>query len=332
MENVGNKRLRPIVFFLIKIAIAFGIVSWIIGKGKLDFGLFAQFFQDRAGDWIIALILLAVVVFLCSYRWKTILDIKAEVPYGRVVGNVWIGLLFSPLLPGMVSGDVVRIAYGRTLDKKLSFDYLISSVLMDRIFGLMGLALISGIVSLTLGDRWEGLSWGIKQLILFNISILTLFLVFVFLFLSKKKGQECVGNKLGMIPFIGAFTAKVFAQFCMIGKRRRVVFSCLFVSVIAQSIEIFVFWFLSHSNIAGRPELLDVAILFPVGMIAVSIPITPLGFGVGHLVFYELFALYGIREGANYFNAFILTHLVNGFWGLFPYLFGRSKVLGRRRF
>jgi hypothetical protein len=100
-----------------------------------------------------------------SYRWKLLLEVKSQgkLPGKKIVGLTWIGLLFSSILPGAVTGDVLKVVYARNLDPTLSKTYLITSALMDRIIGLLGLLFLLGFFSIINykdlvmhGPAWRG--------------------------------------------------------------------------------------------------------------------------------------------------------------------------------
>ena len=58
----------------------------------------------------------------------------------------------------------------------------------------------------------------------------------------------------------------------------------------------------------------------PIGMMAVAVPISPAGLGVGHAIFDGLFKLYGTFNGASLFNLYFLTTISVNLMGIFPYL------------
>ena len=51
-------------------------------------------------------------------------------------------------LPGVVTGDVVKLLYVKDMHKNFSKTYLLTSVFIDRIIGLCGLLFLTGFISI----------------------------------------------------------------------------------------------------------------------------------------------------------------------------------------
>ena len=69
--------------------------------------------------------------------------------------------------------------------------------------------------------------------------------------------------------------------------------------------------------------------LIPLGLITTAIPISPAGIGVGHVAFENLYNLFGLKEGANIFNLFIINQILVYLLGFFPFLFYRRKRVAK---
>ena len=320
------------MIFFLKLALAGILIYWPIREGKLDFSLFGKLIETRPEDWLLALLILIVISCLATYRWKCILEIKTKsrISYWQMIKVNWIGQLFNPILPGSVSGDVVKVWYAKDIDKSLSTDYLFSSIIIDRIFGFTSLVLVMGFASYWSWGELLARSPEMINIMFANIGIFVLFLGLIVFLLLPKRIQNPLQNLMGKIPWFGPLANRMIGHFWLIGEKRSSMGLCFAISIVCQMAGIFVFWFLSHPYFSSPFSLLDTAVIYPLGMIIVSIPITPLGLGVGHIAFDKLFGLYGISGGANFFNAYILTHTVNYVLGVFPYLLGRKRVAWKK--
>ena len=326
-----DKKGKNLLIFFSKLAIACILIAWPIKQGKLDFNLLKEFLHHRSLDWLLALSILIAASFVSSYRWKYILDLKArsKVSYWQTVKINWIGLFFNPLLPGSASGDMVKILYARDMDKNLTPGYLFSSVLIDRIFGLISLIIIMGLASCLSWNKLMAISQEMEQLVWFNMGLFFCACGLICFLLSPKKIQNPIKKVLAIIPWVGIPISKLLDHFWFIGKKKSSIPFCILLSIPCQSLSIFVFWFLSHPYLASQISPLDLAVIYPLGFIIISIPITPMGLGLGHIVFDKLFDFYNISGGANYFNAYILTHIIKYMLGIFPYLLSRKKLSSR---
>ncbi len=128
-------------------------------------------------------------------------------------------------------------------------------------------------------------------------------------------------NIFSKIPFIGSRIAKVMAEVWLIGSEKIVLVKCLSLSTVLQFSSIFAFWLITK-NFYDRELLFSQVFTFvPAGFIAVAIPISPAGAGVGHLIFNQLFSFVNISNGASLFNLYFLAAVCINLLGIIPYLF-----------
>jgi len=71
---------------------------------------------------------------------------------------------------------------------------------------------------------------------------------------------------------------------------------------------------------AGAGAFVDLATVYPLGMLTMMVPISYSGIGVGHVAFERLFALLGMTGGATAFNVFLIGQTAPCLLGVFPYL------------
>lgn len=314
--------------FILKLLVASVLIYWPMREGKLDFRLLGEFYHHRFGDWLLALLALMGTSCLSSYRWKCLLGLKAscKLSYLQIIKINWIGQFFDPILPGAASGDMIKILYARDMDKNISLSYLLSSVLVDRIFGLTALMMIMGIACCASWKQLTSLSPEVETLMLANMGLFLLFLGFLLFLFSPQKAHTPIKRVLAAIPWLGPSIGKLLEHFWFIGNNKAAIARCLFISILCQSTMVFVFWQLAHPHFPPHFTPLHLLTLYPIGIVTTSIPITPLGLGVGHVLFDRLFAFYGVAGGANYFNSYILTNIVNRLLGVFPYLLEKRPI------
>ncbi|MBI3207710.1 MAG: flippase-like domain-containing protein [Candidatus Solibacter usitatus] len=125
--------------------------------------------------WIILAVVSDVLVYVCqAWRWNLLLTPIANVPLGRSVQAVYIGLFANELLP-LRSGEAIR-CYLQSLWSKISFPVVISSALLERFFD--GLWLIAGFACTTLlFDVNRRLKYGAGVLALL-VGVLAMLLIF----------------------------------------------------------------------------------------------------------------------------------------------------------
>ena len=323
-----NRKIKNSLLLLIKLLIAWALIYWTIQKGNLDFHFLGEFLKKHLGDWVLAFAMVTAISCFSSYRWKYILELKSRshLSFLQVIKIHWIGLLFNPVLPGPASGDIVKIFYVKDMDNNLSTPYLFSSILIDRIFGLSALLLLSGFILLLFGNQLTLLTPEVEKLVFINGGLSLISFSFIIFLICPKKVQFFIKKMMEKVPWVGPVLANLLSHFWFIGGRKMSIPVCLLISMICQSGNFFVFWFLSSPYISSHLSLLEFTIIFPIGTLSQLIPITPLGLGVGHIAFNKLFAFYGVAGGANYFNLYIITHIMSDLLGIFPYLFSKKKL------
>ena len=82
----------------------------------------------------------------------------------------------------------------------------------------------------------------------------------------------------------------------------------------------------THLVLGQAVPFSNLAVVFPVGLLATTIPIAPGGLGVGHAVFDHLFSLINITGGADVFNLFILGQMFCNLLAAIPYLLARESI------
>jgi hypothetical protein len=142
--EAGQKPRRRLVVKALKIAIAVALLAvLVLHIGWRDL---ANSFASLAWWWIPALLAVRLCgLFLQSLRWKLFLDTHAiHASPLRLFRQYWVSRFFNNFLPGQAGGDASRIFYG--WDKTVKKTKLTSSVIMDRVVGLLGLFLVAAAV------------------------------------------------------------------------------------------------------------------------------------------------------------------------------------------
>lgn len=99
-----------------------------------------------------ALGLAVVNVALSAYKWQLLLRIKAiRLPYRTLLAYYYVGQFFNAFLPTMVGGDGVRIYYLHEAHD--AGPDAASSVIVERLTGLVSVLAVGGIATLLLADR-----------------------------------------------------------------------------------------------------------------------------------------------------------------------------------
>jgi glycosyltransferase 2 family protein len=102
-----------------------------VGEVLSRFGSVAWFFPATA------LVCLAATLFLAARRWQVLSG--GLLSYAQTLKYSWIGIFYSAILPGMVSGDLAKGASLALKNKDTRVGELPLSIAMDRAIGLYAL-------------------------------------------------------------------------------------------------------------------------------------------------------------------------------------------------
>ncbi len=158
-----HRKFSKTLSLLLKIALAIGVIYWMVESGKLNFHVVGHAFADQ---WPTALFLVATLylqIAIISWRWNILNSaLGFGISYREAFSLSMIGLLFTVIIPGSVGGDVIKAYYvGTRVPKRRAHAF--TTILMDRYLGLLSL--------LTLGAA--GVVWNYR-IILTNKLMTTL--------------------------------------------------------------------------------------------------------------------------------------------------------------
>jgi uncharacterized membrane protein YbhN (UPF0104 family) len=125
---------------LLKVIVSLGLITFLINQ--VDFKAIVNILKNVDITMIIyAMILLTIQVFIATTRWQFVLKCqKIMLGYKNTLQILWSGLFFNQAMPSSVGGDVIRGYYLKKQGMTLGRATL--GVLMDRLFGMVGLALL----------------------------------------------------------------------------------------------------------------------------------------------------------------------------------------------
>jgi uncharacterized membrane protein YbhN (UPF0104 family) len=316
----SSENIKSLSKMLLKLLIAAAIIYWLVSQNKLDYRLVIQSFKNPV-TWIACWLLFVLQTFLGAIRWKLILKAKIkDLPVREVARIQWIGQFFSVVLPGAVTGDLVKIGYVRAQYKHVSRKFLILSVFIDRLAGLNALLLWAGISSIIFYKNLIELNPLLKNIIYINIFLFIGSCGVISLFFLNTKMQNKI---IKLIPFkkINDLLDTIWS----FSNHKKEMVQALFISAIVHILTILCFWIINLPFFEKPIELKYLLTIIPLGQVAVALPISPAGLGVGHVAFDRLFHFIGHGNGASLFNVYwVLLFSVN-LCGIIPFILSRTQ-------
>lgn len=320
-------RARGLVVFGAKLAVAAVLLTWLVRSSSLDFEVVKRIVDTP----LLATANLACWLFcsigLATLRWRTLLSaVGARVPWGRALMLQLTGLFFNLVIPGNVGGDVIKALYVARDQAPEVRGGVLLIVLVERLAGLMGLV---GIASLVVAARGGALLESPAYRPLVSV-VLLLGLGFyggtaVALFAVRRYGAR-LEERLTGASKLASLLRQLLTAFRLVSHRPRALAVALVASMAMHATSMAYFTLLTRT--VGHQEVAysEVASLFPIGLLSLLLPISPAGFGVGHVVFDKLFETAGLTGGATIFNVFLIGQMTPCLIGVVPYLLLRSKT------
>ncbi|MFH1422913.1 MAG: lysylphosphatidylglycerol synthase transmembrane domain-containing protein [Planctomycetota bacterium] len=315
---------KGILFFLLRISIAVGLVVWLISSDKIDFSIL---FGSKFG-WGWALLSLStylIIIFIATFRWQLLLNAQEiKVPFKILLRLTFIGWFFNISMPGATGGDVIRAYYASLLSPEKKTES-VTVVFFDRFIGLSAMALLSFIVAglyILIAPAVETIK------MLFAGVTLSLFLLFLFLCLVISRYAE--NSKLlkwckTHLPFGGIFE-KAHDSLILYKSKKKILLLSVLVSLAAHVIMTYSNYLFAVALDMEVVSFLRFLFLIPVGLFIDCIPISIAGIGWGEAAYGALFPLAGYAAKLGICIA-ALMHCAKIIWaipGLFLYLGGRK--------
>ena len=144
LQPLSNGRGSQILKLFIKVAVT-AVCLWYVSK-KIDWTLTWQLLTQSNKWWLLA----AAVLFILS---KIVSSVRLNIFFKSIgvhlpdISNLklyWLGMFYNLFLPGGIGGDAYKVIL-LNRNKKQSVKLLSASVLLDRVSGVVGLAILAAI-------------------------------------------------------------------------------------------------------------------------------------------------------------------------------------------
>ncbi len=149
MQPISANPLKQRLYALLKLTVSVGLLTLLLRS--MDLAAVAGVL-GRVPLWTIpaGILLLIIQTAILGLRWWLVMAaIEAPIRFGKVLPITFIGVFFNQVLPTSFGGDAVRIwhAYRLGIDGEAA----VVGVLLERIGGLFGLAVLTALGAAYLG-------------------------------------------------------------------------------------------------------------------------------------------------------------------------------------
>jgi len=318
-----NFMSRKRILMLFKFILVAGIFIFLYKTGRIEFSKLSAVYLNP-GLFAAANVLVFLSSFIAVERWRALLRIhKISIGYWYGCKLTFVGAFFSAVIPGAVSGDIMRAYYiARGEQEK---EALILSVVFDRLIGLYTIVL-SGTVALGAGfilDRLSGQNgvWAEPAFISLGMFVLAVFLGMTAVGMAFRstniRRSVFIETMLKKLPFSHLMT-RIYDAVHEYGQNPLLMFKAVALSIISQIPLYIGMWFIIEMLHITALSVIEFLVAIPVCFLINAIPLAPGGLGVGEVGFMSVFLLFGSHEGAELSMIFHLIFFVLslGFGGL----------------
>ncbi|OGL45884.1 MAG: hypothetical protein A2161_16520 [Candidatus Schekmanbacteria bacterium RBG_13_48_7] len=267
-------------------------------------------------SFLVGLFFVFMSCALSVERWRKLLQAQdISVPYLDAFNLTFIGIYFSTVIPGAVSGDIIKAYYVvRGRGKKPE---AIMTIFLDRILGLYTMVCVAGVVILT---AWAT-SMSVVQTALLNdfriravalsigVIFVTMTMTFAIVSSAKFRTYRLTQWILEHVPFKET-VRMLYDVFYIYRQHPRESLQAVFYSFIAQ-VPLYAGLFMMTRTVnTGSFSIGAGLFIFPVGLMVNAIPILPGGWGQGEAGFEWLFGLFHSSLGAEVAFLFHISTII----------------------
>jgi len=279
---------------VLKILFGAGILAWMASSGKLNLAQVAR----TLSHWPIVLAILGLgysQVGITAWRWKLLLEAQEIwLPYGRAWGLTMVGMLFNVVIPGAVGGDLIK-GYYITRAASGRKSHAATTVLMDRVVGLIGLLFLGAVMAIANLDETlrSAATRSLGTMIVggFAGSLVVLY------------AAVFAGGRLAEWHFLPRVLRSVFSALHEYRRKTRVIPVALALSVANQGLTCGMYYLALRATGVTDMPMSQFFLVVPLGLVTSAIPISPGGIGVGQAAFFALFQIVAPKYAAAGTNA-----------------------------
>ena len=318
VQDDASKPRSFSLWSVLRVALSLALLGFLFHKlGPSDIG--RTLVQADALYVALALGLYLVGVLVRARRWQVLVSAHdVHVPLGALTALYFVGAFFSNVLPGSITGDVVKM-YQLSRYSRRS-DVAVSTVLMDRVTGFLVLFAIAAVAVLFA-----------HQLVPWQTSALILVVAvgaWVGLWLLMRRGWwQRLRDRIGLLDRLARIERVSKLYHTVAVYNRGVTLHALGLSLLLHIILILVRYLIALALGVHLP-IWYFLLFIPIISLVTSVPITLSGLGVREGAYVYLFSQVGV-EGPS---AISMSLTFNGLRLIGGALGGILYALGARRY
>lgn len=316
--------MRSRLVFLAKVVVAVALIGWLVKSGNLDMRAMG-IFVERPLLLVLNLALFALGIVIAAARFGVLLGLAGvRVRFGTLFSLQMTASFFNVVIPGNIGGDVVKGLYVARDEPKEKRTTIVLVAFVERLIGVSALVMLGAIIAVARPSLWSD---PVLRPFATAVTVLgagTLFGGAIAIAVVRKAGHHLDRFTSGPSKLAKLLNQLVLSMRLVSAEPRRLLIALL-LSMSFHGLLMAFFTVLTRALLHTDVSYSAIATLFPIGLLTLMLPISPSGFGVGHVAFKRLFEAIGLSGGATVFNVYLLGTILPCLLGVFWFLALKRK-------
>jgi hypothetical protein len=309
--------MKKLLLALFQVAVTAGLL-WLVFRDVEKRQALADALRQASWLWLAAgVAAYGLFEFLAGIRWQILLRVQGvHISWWRLYGLLMVGLFFSLFIPGGAGGDIIKGYYllkeapvGRKTSAALS-------VVMDRLIGLLGVAILTGLMTWW---RWDWLTRDplVANCVYTGLAVLGIS-VFGILLAGIVSSLRLVHALPEHMPGRN-FLATLSGAYALYARAWFPTLCAIIISALGHCAHYTTFWCAAKAieqSGPGKPTALEIYSVLPVIETVAALPITPGGLGTREKLFDEMLTPLADLEQGVAPAISVLGYLCIAFWGV----------------
>jgi uncharacterized protein (TIRG00374 family) len=318
--------MKPKIFFFIKCSISLLLIYWLVQKGELSMRNVALGLSNLK---LVSIFLLLTFcqLFIGAVRTYLLMQFNTRSSFTlrRVLSITWASSFINCIAPSALFGEAFRVKELLTVDLDLNKDNTFYALGFSKIFSIFSLILITVAASLLVSSHPQEIEFLLNFLYIFVILNVFLYVIRNQIMSVLKPLFEKAYNLSRLQILQKRFDNFKQYHFTFLEEKKNF-FWVVLLSLVIQILNTVSFLLIIYTiNTDIDQNMLNLIYVVPLGIIAMTLPISISGLGVGHLAFSKLLGMFGIMNGADIFTIYFAYSYIFNLVGLVPFIILQKK-------
>ena len=319
-------KMKPKIFFFIKCSISLLLIYLLVQKGELSM---RNVMLGLSNLKLVSIFLFLTFcqLFIGAVRTHLLMQFNTRSSFTlrRVFTITWASSFINCIAPSALFGEAFRVKELLTVDPALNKDNTFYALGFSKIFSIFSLILITVAASLLVQSHPQEIEWFLDFLYIFVILSVFFYVIRNQMMSVLKHLFEKAYNLSSSKILRKRFDNFKKYHFTLLEEKKKL-FGVILLSLVIQIMNTVSFLVIIYAvNADIDQNILDLTYVIPLGIFAMTLPISISGLGIGHIAFARLLGMFGIMSGADVFTIYFAYSYIFNMIGLVPFIILQKK-------